>query len=97
MKTAFHMKKVMADHLDYKLIGGLNSMRDVTTKNKRISELVEQETRRLELELSKNTDSLKKIESDILEIKRALEESESNAKIYKVNISALKEQIEVLK
>ena len=91
------MKKVMADRSDYNIMGGLNSMRDTTTKNKRINELVKQEISRLESEFEKNTESLKRVESDIVETKRALENSESNAKIYRVNIDSLKEQIEVLK
>lgn len=97
MKTAFHTKKVMADHSDYNIMGGLDNMRDVTEKNKKINELLEQEIRRLELELDKNNKSLKKEEADISEIKKALDKSESNAIVYRSNISALKEQIEVLK
>lgn len=72
-------------------------MRDVTSKNKRINELVEQEISRLELALGKNADLLKIEESNLLEINNALSKSESNASKYRSNIADLKEEIKVLK
>ena len=78
-------------------MGGLNSMRDTTTKNKRISELVKQEIARLDTELDRDIASLKIDEQDILDTKKRLEKLESNIVAYKSNIDDLKEQIEVLK
>lgn len=72
-------------------------MRDTTTKNKRISELVKQEIARLDTELDRDIASLKIDEQDILDTKKRLEKLESNIVAYKSNIDDLKEQIEVLK